>query len=175
MLFYFLIELSSWAFFFCSTAERSEWLVVSCVLLCIRCSTVVSLLLFLLWWVFMFYYLKLIVKPRSCTNKTLTSKDLFISHLSMLEAVPWHFWGPVLRWPKLCKAFHFIHCSPLSPLLWATRSASPFSPGLTSGEREDCEATTTNFKTRGKKWKFRTIYQIKESKFFLKRLAFLSA
>ena len=77
--------------FFCSTAERSEWLVVSCVLLCIRFSTVVSLLLFLSWWFFMFYNLKLIVKPRSCTNKTLTSKVLFISHLSMLEAVPWHF------------------------------------------------------------------------------------
>ena len=148
---------------------------ISCVLLCIRCSTVVSLLLFLSWWFFMFYYLKLIVKPWSYTNKTLTSKVLFISHLSMFEAVPWHFeplyWGG----PNYAKPFIFIHCSPLSPLLWATHSASPFSPGLTSGEREDCEATTTNFETQGKKWKFRTIYQIKESKLFLKRLAFVSA
>lgn len=40
-----------------------------------------------------FYVLlfKINQKPRSCTNKTLTSKVLFISHLSMLEAVPWHF------------------------------------------------------------------------------------
>ncbi|KAB0377180.1 hypothetical protein FD755_011624, partial [Muntiacus reevesi] len=72
-------------------AQRSEWLVVSCVLLCIRFFTVDSLLLFLSWWCFMFYCLKSIVKPRSCNNKTLTGKVLFISHLSMLGAVLWHF------------------------------------------------------------------------------------
>lgn len=174
ILYPFALELSSWACF-CVTMVRSEWLLVSphsalsqilnCGLLAFV-STIVG---------FYVLFLKSILKPGSCTNKTLTGKALV--HFSPVNVWirPTGFFEP-LCWdgPNYAKPFIFIQCPPFAPLLWAAHSASSFSPSLSGGERKNSEAITANFKT-GEKGKFRTIYQIKESKLFLKGLAFLNA
>lgn len=149
---------------FCSITARSEWLVIS---LCSAPDLILNcgfLLLFLPWWRLMSYFLNQFWGPELVPIRLELARLLYTSLLS-------NFWAPAWRWPKLCKAFHFV---PLLPLLWAAHSASPFSPSLSGGKKErfcSCNSQFWNSEER----EIQSSLPNKKSKLFLKGLAFLPA
>lgn len=146
-----------WFLAFCSVAE-----ILNCGFFAFVSTLVVVYVLFL----------KSILKPGSCTNKALTG-------CAFVRLSPVNAWSrpmgffEALCWdgPNYAKPFIPIHGSPAF-LHYQQPIQLLLSPSLSGGKRTDSEATTANFETQ-KKGKFRTIYWIKESKLFLKGLAFL--
>lgn len=141
----------------CSVAVRPEELVISYVAFFIRLWTVISWLLFLPRWRFMFYFLNRSWRRYLVPRRLLPGKAfVFYSPVSA--------WGPHLgslsprvEMAQIMQSLSFTLLSRRPLLLWAAHSASPFSPSQSRGERKDSEAATANFKTQ-KKGKFRTIY-----------------
>lgn len=118
---------------------------------------------------------KSILKPGSCTNKTLTGKVFVYFSPVNAWSCPTGFLSPYIEMAHIMQSLSFLFTVLPFPLYYEQPIQPLLSPqALSSGKRKDSEATTTNFKTQ-KKGKFRTIDQIKESKLVLKGLAFLSA
>lgn len=126
----------------------------------------------------MFYFLKSILKPGSCTIKILTGKVFcaFLTCQCLKLPPPQDF----ADGPNYAKPFIFIHSSPF-PLYHEQPIQPLLLPQPCLVERikilkpQHLKPQHLILKLRGKKGKFRTIYQIKDSKLFLKRLAFLCA
>lgn len=103
---------------FCSTAVRSEWLVVSCVLLCyqiLNCgffAFVSTMVVFYVW------FFKSIVKPVSCTSKTLTGRALVRFLPVNAGSCPMGVLRPSVQMTQIMQSLSFLFTVLPSPLYY---------------------------------------------------------